>query len=119
MAKVAPVPVDLPGAAPQFDGVVTAEAATGVLSSRRKSTEPRFDGLSDAEKNEARTFRALGQPHTRYSLLATIVVCTLLVLLVGVLYAANERMADANPVLQTAMRGLIVGIWTYFQIGPI
>ena len=51
----------------------------------------------------------------------TLVVCTLLMLLVAVPYAANERMTDANPVLQTAMRGriMIVGIWTYFALGPI
>jgi hypothetical protein len=40
-------------------------------------------------------------------------------LLVGVPYAANERRTDANPVLQTAIRGLIVGIWAYFQLGPV
>jgi hypothetical protein len=36
-------------------------------------------------------------------------MCTLIVLLVGVPYVANERTADANPVLQTAIRGPIVG----------
>ncbi len=46
-------------------------------------------------------------------------MCTLLGLLVGVPYAANERTADANPVLQTAIRGLIVGVWAYFALGPI
>ena len=45
---------------------------------------------ADAQKTEARTFRSLGQPRTRHLLLSTLVVCTLLVLLVGVPYAANE-----------------------------
>ncbi len=92
-----------------FDGALAAEATTRVSSSRRKSTKPRFDGLSDAKKTEARTFRAVGQLHYYHALLATIVMCTLIVLLVGVPYVANERTADANQVLQTAMRGLIVG----------
>jgi hypothetical protein len=39
--------------------------------------------------------------------------------LVGVPYAANERVTNANPVLQTAMRGLIVGILLLFLLGPI
>ena len=49
----------------------------------------------------------------------TLVVCTLLMLLVGVPYAVNERMTDANPMLQTAIRGLIVGIWAYFMLGSM
>jgi hypothetical protein len=40
-------------------------------------------------------------------------------LLVGVPYAANERMTDANPILQKAMRGFIIGIWDYFATGPM
>jgi hypothetical protein len=117
MAKVAVAPAP----APDFDGVVVMNpiASVSSSSSRRKSTKPRFDRLSDAEKNEAHTFRPLGQLLTPHSLLATIVVCTLLMLLIGVPYAVNERTADANPVLQTAMRGLIVGMWMYFIIGPI
>jgi hypothetical protein len=70
--------------------------------------------LSDTERNLAFTLRALSRPRTYYSLLATLVVCTLLMLLVGVPYAVNERMTDASPMLQTAIRGLIVGIWVYF-----
>jgi hypothetical protein len=110
MAKVAP--------APDFDGVVVTAPFASVQPLRRQSTLTRFAGLSELKKTEARTFRSLGQPLTRYSLLTTIAVCTALVLLVGVPYAANERTADANPVLQTAMRGLIVGIWAYFMLGP-
>jgi hypothetical protein len=130
MAKVAPVPVERQGEAPQFVGIVAAKATLTVSPSRRflrrmssplrrKSTEPRFQGQSDVKKNEARTFRALSQLHYFYALLATIVVCTLLMLVVGVPYAANERMADAPPGLQTAIRGLIVGIWMYVLLGPI
>jgi hypothetical protein len=88
-------------------------------SARRLSTVSRCENLSDTERHLAFTLRALGQPRTYYSLLATLVVCTLLMLLVGVPYAANERRTDANPVLQTAIRGLIVGIWAYFQLGPV
>jgi hypothetical protein len=113
MAKVVPAPVE-PSIILQFDGVAPART-----SRRRQSTSSRFEGLSQDEKHQALAFRALVQPRTRYSLLATLVVCALLVLLVGVPYALNERMADANPVLQTAMRGLIVGMWMYFIIGPI
>ncbi len=40
-------------------------------------------------------------------------------LLVVVPYAVNERVTDASPVGQTAIRGLIVGIWAYFILGPI
>ena len=69
--------------------------------------------LSDTERHLALTLRALGQPRTRYSLLTSLVVCTLL-MLVAVLYAVNERSNDANPMLQTAIRGLIIGIWVYF-----
>ena len=107
--KVAPASHELA----DFDGVKdpeqTARVSSTVFSSRRKSTEPRFQGQSNAKKTEARTFRALSQLHYYHALLATIVVCTLLMLVVGVSYAANERTADANPVLQTAIRGLIVG----------
>ena len=79
----------------------------------------RFKKLSDTERSLAFALRALSQPRTRYSLLATLVVCTLLMLLVGVPYAVNERITDASPVLQTAVRGLIVGMWVYFLIGPM
>jgi hypothetical protein len=78
----------------------------------------RFKKLSDTERNLAFALRALGQPCTRYSLLATLVVCTLLMLLVALPYAVNERMNDANPVLQTAIRGLIVGNFEFFFLGP-
>jgi hypothetical protein len=80
---------------------------------------PRYAGQPEIKKNESRTFRPLGQLLTLYSFLATLVVCTLIVLLVGVPYAANGRVTDANPVLQTAMRGLIVGTWVYFILGPM
>ena len=111
---VAPAPVE----PPDFDGVVVTAPTASPPLVRRQSTWDRYAGLPEFKKNECRTFRSLGQLHTLYSLLATIVVCALLVLLVGVPYAANERMADASPVLQPAMRGLIVGIWLYFLIGP-
>ena len=112
--KVAPVPQ-----VPQFDDVTAPGPLARVPSSlRRESTRLRFEGMSDARKKEAFTFRPLVRPRTRYSLLATLVVCMLLILLVGVPYAANERMA-ANPVLQTAIRGLIVGIWMYFLLGAV
>jgi hypothetical protein len=75
--------------------------------------------LSDPERHLAFTLRPLGQPRTYYSLLTTLVVCTLLMLLVAVPSAVNERMNDASPMLQTAIRGLIVGIWAYFLLGPI
>jgi hypothetical protein len=113
MAKVAVAPVT------DFEGVVVTPPSASVPSLRRQSTLDRFAGLPEFKRDEAHTFRALGQPHTRHALLATVIVCTLLVLLVSVPYAVNERMADANPVLQTAMRGLIVGIWGFFLLGPI
>jgi hypothetical protein len=75
--------------------------------------------LSDTERHLAFALRALKKPRTRYSLLTTLVVSTLLMLLVVVPYAANERMTDANPMVQTAIRGLIVGIGTYFMLGPV
>ena len=70
---------------------------------------PRYAGLPEIKKDESRTFRPLGQPRTRQALLATIVVCALLMVLVGVPYAANERVVNASPVMQPAMRGQIVG----------
>ena len=103
--KVAPASHELA----DFDGFKvpepTARVSSTVFSSRRKSTDPRFQGQSNAKKTEARTFRAFSQLHYFYALLATIVVCTLLMLVVGVPYAANERMADAPPELQTASAG--------------
>jgi hypothetical protein len=113
MAKVVPAPVE-PSIILQFDGVAPSRT-----SRRRQSTSSRFEGLSQDEKHQALAFRALVQPRTRYSLLATLVVCALLVLLVGVPYAVNELMAGASPMLQTAMRGLIVWIWAYFILGPM
>ena len=84
--KVAPAIQEFP----DFDGCKVSELTTRVSSSRRQSTEPQFQGQADAQKTEARTFRSLGQPRTRHLLLSTLVVCTLLVLLVGVSHAANE-----------------------------
>ncbi len=110
MAKVVVAP------APDFDGIVVSKPIARVSW---QSTKPRFDGLSDPEKNEARTFRALGQPRTRHALVSTFGACTLLMLLVSVPCAATERMADANPMLQKAMRGAIVGVLAYFALGPI
>jgi hypothetical protein len=80
---------------------------------------PRFKKLSHTERHLAFALRALGTPSMGYSLLTTLVVCTLLVLFVGVPYAANERTNDARPMLQTALRGLVVGIWAYFILGPL
>ena len=119
MAQVAPAPAEGTEDATFVQVMPDGEATARVSSSRRKSLKPRFDGLSDAEKSLAFTLRALGQPITNFSLLTTLIVCTLLTLLVGVPYAANERVTDANPMLQTAVRGLIVGIWLYFIIGPM
>jgi hypothetical protein len=96
---------------------LSAGARSTDRSARRLGT--RFKQLSGTERQLAFALRALSQPRTRYSLLATLVVCTLLMLLVGVPYALNERMADANPMLQTATRGLIVGIWACFMLGPM
>jgi hypothetical protein len=99
--------------------VMPVGASSVERSARRQSTVSRFKKLSDAEKHLAFALRALSQPRTRNSLVSTLVVCTLLMLLVGVPYAVNERVVNAHPVLQTAMRGLIVGIWLYFLLGPI
>jgi hypothetical protein len=79
----------------------------------------RFKKLSDTERHLAFALRALSKPRARtsYSLLATLVVCILLMLLVGAPYAANERMTDANPMLQIAIRGLIIGVWVYLLVG--
>ena len=91
MAKVAP--------APDFDGVTLTAPAASLPSLRRQSTRARYADLPEIKKDESRTFRPLGQPRTRQALLATIVVCALLMVLVGVPYAANERVVNANPVL--------------------
>ncbi len=96
MAKVAP--------APDFDGVGVTAPTASVQSLRRKSTLDRYAGLTDIKKDECRTFHPLSQLNTRHALLATGIVCTLLMLLVGVPYAVNERRTDANPMLQTATR---------------
>jgi hypothetical protein len=118
MAQVAPAPAEGTEDA-ELLPVVPAGASSVERPVRRQSTMSRFKKLSDTERNLAFTLRALGQPRTRYSLLATLVVCTLLMLLVAAPYAVNERMNDARPVLQTAVRGLIVGIWVYFMLGPM
>jgi hypothetical protein len=102
-----------------FVQVVPAGASCAERPARRPSTVSRFKTLSDTERHLAFAVRALSQPRTRYSLLTTLVVCTLLNLLVGVPYAVNERMTDASPMLQTAIRGLIVGVWAYFALGPM
>jgi hypothetical protein len=99
---------------------MAAEQTTAsVQSLRRPSTLARYAGLPEIKKDEARTFRPLGQPRIRQALLATIVVCALLMVLVGVPYAANERVVNAPPVAQTARRGLIVGTWLYVFLAPI
>ncbi len=120
VAQVAPAPAEGTEDA-ELLPVVPAGASSVDRPVRRQSMMSRFKKLSDTERNLAFALRALGQPRTaatRYSLLATLVVCTLLMLLVAVPYAVNERMNDARPVLQTAIRGLIVGIWVYFMLGP-
>jgi hypothetical protein len=74
--------------------------------------------MPEAVQALALGFRPLRRPRTRYSLLSTLLVCTLLQLLVGVPYGANERAADSSP-SRTALRGVIVGIWMYFVLGPL
>jgi hypothetical protein len=64
-------------------------------------------------------FRPLVSPRHRYSALAMLFVCTLLQLIVGAPYAANERAGDSSPTSRSALRGLIVGTLVYFLIGPI
>jgi hypothetical protein len=101
-----------------FVQVVPAGAGSVERSVRRQSTVSRSQKLPDSERHLAFTLRALSQPRTRYSLLTTLFLCTLLMLLVGVPYAMNERLNDASPMLQTAIRGLVVGILEYFPLGP-
>ena len=118
MAQVAPAPAEGIEDA-EFLPVVPAGTSSVEGPVRRQGTVSRFTKLSDTDRQLAFALRALGQPRTRYSLLTTLVVCTLLMLLVGVPYAVNERMNNANPMLQTAIRGLIVGIWAFFLLGPM
>ena len=103
----------------QIDGDFEPVMPIAARSVRTSSTQSRYEEPADTERDLAYTLRSFVRPHTGYSLLATLVFCTLLVLLVGVPYALNERMADANPVLQTAMRGLILGIGSCFVLGAI
>ncbi len=86
---------------------------------RRQSTQSRFARLTPAKQKLAFEFRALPRPCGRYSLLATLASCTLLVLIVGAPYATNERAHYDSPALRTALRGLIPGALAYFVIGPI
>jgi hypothetical protein len=81
------------------------------LDRKRKLTVDRCDKQPEAEKAKALKFSALQSPRVRFSLLATLVV--------GVPYAANERMAYDSPARLKAMRGLVVGIWVYIAIGPM
>ena len=87
---------------------------------RRKSTAAsHFRGLPQATKELAFGFRPLVSPRHRTSALAIMFVCTLLQLIVGAPYAANERAVDSSPALRSVLRGIIVGTLVYFLIGPI
>jgi hypothetical protein len=86
--------------------------------SRRQSTTARFVALPLAKKELAFGFRPLIVPRTRSSVLATLVVCTLLQLMVGAPYAANELAAHAYPALRIALRGVNVSTMMYFILGP-
>ena len=101
LLQVAPAPADEPMARSR--------------ALRRATTESRFLALPPEIQGLAFSFRPLISPQIRYYprlAAATLLVCTLLQLIVGVPYAANER-ADVVPALRTALRGLIVGIWMY------
>ena len=83
MAQVAPALAERAEDA-AFVQVLPAGARSEERSVRRPSTVSRVKKLSDAERHLALALRALGQPRMRYSLLSTLLVCTLLMLLVGV-----------------------------------
>ena len=80
----------------------------------------RFAALPPEKQALALSFRPLTSPRTRhYPQLAAaiLLVCTLLQLIVGAAYAANERAAVSGPTLRTGVRGLIVGLFVFFLLG--
>jgi hypothetical protein len=86
---------------------------------RRQSTASRFKNFGEIAKGLAFSFRPFPSPRTPHSVLASLVVCTLLQLIVGAPYAVNEMAAEASPATRVAMRGLIVGVLMLFANGPI
>jgi hypothetical protein len=120
MARVVPIGGPVPAMTPLTPAQANAPAADEKgRSSRRQSTASRFQGLALEIQALAFEFRPFRRPRTRFSVAATLLVCTLLQLLVGAPYAANERAADTTPTFRAALRGLIVGGLVYFMIGPL
>ena len=101
------------------DDAMLSVAPNNARLSRRPTTASRFAGLPAEAQALAFEFRPLVSPSTSYSLLATLVACTLIPLIVRAPYAVNERAIDTHPGIRTALRGLIVAIWAYFFIGAI
>ena len=101
------------------DDAMLSVAPNNARLSRRPTTASRFAGLPAEAQALAFEFRPLVSPSTSYSLLATLVACTLIQLIVSAPYAVNERAVDTHPGIRTALRGLIVAIWAYFVIGAI
>ncbi len=120
MACVVPIEGPVPVMTPLTPAQANAPAADeNRRSLRRQRTASRFHGLALEIRALAFEFRPFRRPQARFSVAATLLVCTLLQLLVGAPYAANERAADSTPTLRAALRGLIVGILVYFVVGPI
>ena len=90
-------------------------AASNIRPPRRQSTATNFAGLAPATRALAFGFQALASPRARSSVPATVVVCALLELMVSAPYAANQWAANGSP----AIRGLILGSFAYFSVGPM
>ena len=90
-------------------------AASNIRPPRRQSTATNFAGLAPATRALAFGFQALASPRARSSVPATVVVCALLQLMVSAPYAANQWAANGSP----AIRGLILGSFAYFGVGPM
>jgi hypothetical protein len=114
MARVLP----MGGAVSSAVMVSVAPEQANDRSLRRPTTIPRFQGLPQVLQKLAFEFRSFVRPRTHFSLPTTFAVCALLQLLVAVPYGSNERASDGSP-LHKALRGLIVGVWMYFMIGPL
>jgi hypothetical protein len=117
MARVVPISV-VPTQGPVAADSLLPIADESRRSLRRQSTAPRFQRMAQSAQALSFVFRPFRRPRTRHSVLATLLVCTVLQLLVSVPYGANERAANGSA-LHTALRGLIIGLMAYFILGPI
>ena len=76
----------------------------------RGSIAPSDESMGGTTMTSGFFFRSMPCPQSSRSIVASIVCCSLIQLLIGAPYAANEIAASTPRSLRTGIRGLIVGI---------